>query len=91
MNTNWHKGFLPLIQRQNPFIPQAVADSVRFTAQAFQKLIEREDDRVELRTGTGSRPLQEALVAMSNTDGGRVFIGVTDKREVVGRRLDQGG
>lgn len=67
-----------------------MAAQVNFTAQEFQILIEREDDRVELKTGVGIRPLQKALVAMSNTDGGRIFIGVNDKREVVGRRLDQG-
>jgi len=56
----------------------------------FQMVIARETNDVELKTGLGSRPLQEVLVAMSNTEGGSIFVGVTDDREVVGRRRDQG-
>ena len=56
----------------------------------FAELVERETEEVELKTGLGNRPLQDALVALSNTRGGVVFVGVTDKRQVVGRRLDQG-
>lgn len=61
-----------------------------YRAPEFQALIERENDRVELKTGTGNVPLQESLVAFSNADGGVILIGVTNAREVVGRRLDQG-
>ncbi|GIF25221.1 ATP-dependent DNA helicase RecG [Actinoplanes tereljensis] len=62
----------------------------RYEATEFAELIARETDEVELKTGTSADRLQEAIVAFSNTDGGVIFIGVTDKREVVGRRLDQG-
>lgn len=67
---------------------QRLSDS--YTQPQFRALIERENDRVELKTGTGNVPLQESLVALSNADGGIVFIGVANTREVVGRRLDQG-
>lgn len=53
-------------------------------------MIDRESDRIELKTGAGGKPLQEALVAFSNTDGGLIFIGVGDDRQVVGCSLDQG-
>ena len=57
----------------------------------FARMVAREGDKVELKTGTGSRPLQEAIVGFSNTPGGGViYIGVTDDRQIVGRALDQG-
>ena len=64
--------------------------SDRYSVDDFASLIARETDRVELKTGTGGGPLQEALVSFSNTEGGIIFIGVRDDRTVVGRRLDQG-
>lgn len=60
-----------------------------YTRAQFGRLIERED-RIELKTGVGITPLQEAMVALSNTDGGAILIGVNDQRQVLGRRLDQG-
>ena len=53
-------------------------------------MIRRESDSIELKTGISVTRLQEALVALSNSEGGVVFIGVNDAREVVGRKLDQG-
>lgn len=60
-----------------------------YSADEFRSLIDRETDRIELKTGLGGKPLQEVFVAFSNTDGGLVFIGVDDQRQVVGRSLDQ--
>ncbi len=40
--------------------------------------------------GLGSDRLQEAFVALSNTQGGVIFVGVQNDGTVVGRRLDQG-
>jgi Putative DNA-binding domain len=51
----------------------------------FSTLIERETDHVELKAGPATGPLQEAIVALSNGEGGVIFIGVTDQREVKGR------
>lgn len=61
-----------------------------YTPTEFAELVARENDQVELKTGTGNKPLQEALVALSNTDGGVIFLGVDDRRNVLGRTLDQG-
>lgn len=61
-----------------------------YGAEQFAELIERETDSVELKTGTSQDKLQAAFVGLSNGDGGYIFIGVTDHRQVVGRRLDQG-
>lgn len=61
-----------------------------YSSDQFRILIDRETERLELKTGTGGKPLQEALVAFSNTDGGVILIGVDDRRHVVGRILDQG-
>lgn len=61
-----------------------------FTAEQFAAFAMREDERVELKSGAGRKPLQESLVALSNTEGGVIFIGVTDSREVRGRVRDQG-
>lgn len=60
------------------------------TPAEFTRFVKREDERIELKTGTGRKPLQQTLVAMSNTDGGYILIGVADNRSVVGRRRDQG-
>lgn len=62
----------------------------RYTAEQFAALIAVEDDDVELKTGIGQKPMQEAMVALSNTSGGSIFIGVTDARVVRGRARDQG-
>jgi ATP-dependent DNA helicase RecG len=61
-----------------------------YSAKEFARLIEWETDEIELKTGLGVDPLQEALVALSNTNGGVIFVGVKDDRTVVGRSLDQG-
>lgn len=61
-----------------------------FSAAEFGRIIARENDEVELKSGIGRDPLQAALVAMSNTSGGTVYIGVNDQRRVIGRTRDQG-
>ena len=61
-----------------------------YTDDEFATLVERETNKIELKSGASGKKLQEAFVAMSNTDGGTVFIGVTDERTVIGKRLDQG-
>ncbi|GLY14609.1 transcriptional regulator [Kineosporia sp. NBRC 101677] len=58
--------------------------------QHLRLFIQREHEHLELKTGAGRKPLQEAFVAMSNTDGGTILIGVTDAREVVGHGRSQG-
>lgn len=65
------------------------ADQVYDEAE-FQRLIARESDDVELKSGASPKKLQEAMVAFSNTSGGTIFIGVDDDRRVLGRERDQG-
>ncbi len=49
-----------------------------------------ETDYVEFKTGVGNQPLQDAVVAFSNADGGVIFIGVSDDGTIVGRDLTPG-
>ena len=49
-----------------------------------------ESEHAERKAGTSGKPLQEAAVAFSNTDGGVVLIGVKDDGEVLGRELTPG-
>lgn len=62
----------------------------RCSAPEFAALVERENESVELKTGAGRVPLQESMVAFSNTGDAVIFIGVDDQRHVVGKVLDQG-
>jgi ATP-dependent DNA helicase RecG len=56
----------------------------------FRRRFPGENDRVEFKTGTGNQPLQDAIVAFSNAEGGVIFVGVNDEGDVVGRELNQG-
>lgn len=68
-----------------------VSERVSLTRAKFESEIALESDGVELKSGVGSKPIQEAIVAFSNTAGGGViYIGVADDRSIVGRSLDQG-
>lgn len=56
----------------------------------FQQAFPREGDYVERKSGFGSRALQQAVVAFSNSAGGVVLIGVDDSGSVLGKQLTQG-
>jgi ATP-dependent DNA helicase RecG len=62
----------------------------RLTAEDFRRCFPGENDRVEFKTGTGKQPLQDAIVAFSNAEGGVIFVGVNDEGGIVGRELSQG-
>jgi ATP-dependent DNA helicase RecG len=62
----------------------------QYTAAEFVVEFPGESETVEFKTGTGSTPLGEAAVALSNTNGGIIFVGVSDNGTVRGRPLDQG-
>ena len=49
-----------------------------YSARTFAQLIARESDTIERKTGVGTEPMQAALVAMSNGEGGVIFVGVRD-------------
>jgi ATP-dependent DNA helicase RecG len=72
----------------HPSRPGAAPDS--FGAAEFTQLFAGENDYVEFKGGTGNQPLQDAIVAFSNADGGVIFVGVRDDGTVVGRDLTQG-
>jgi len=56
----------------------------------FRSEFSAESDYVERKTGTGLRPLQRAIVAFSNSDGGVLLLGVADDGSVLGRAATQG-
>jgi ATP-dependent DNA helicase RecG len=56
----------------------------------FDQAFPREDQYVERKSGFGSRALQEAVVAFSNSKGGVVLIGVDDTGGLLGKQLTQG-
>lgn len=56
----------------------------------FRKELGHETHHVEWKTGVSGKPLQEAAVAFSNTDGGVIVIGVRDDGEIVGREPTPG-
>jgi ATP-dependent DNA helicase RecG len=56
----------------------------------FERAFPREDQYVERKSGLGSRALRQAVVALSNSAGGVVLIGVDDSGAVLGKQLTQG-
>lgn len=68
----------------------SMSPPVLYSPEEFSRLVTHEDDDIELKSGAGAKPLQAAMVAFSNSGGGTIFIGVSDDRAVVGKRLDQG-
>lgn len=60
------------------------------TAARFAQLVSREHEHLELKSGAGRKPLQESIVAFSNSGGGVILIGVHDDRTVIGRARTQG-
>lgn len=61
-----------------------------YTDEQFAALVARETDQIELKSGASPARLQEAMVAMSNGEGGVIFVGVNDQRKVIGKIHDQG-
>lgn len=61
-----------------------------FSREEFERLFAGETDYVERKTGTGNQPLQDAIVAFSNADGGVILVGVKDDGTIVGRELTPG-
>lgn len=72
-----------------PLHPQSTDAPSEMTLDAFRRSL-LESEYVELKTGIGHQPLQEAIVAFSNADGGVILIGVQDDGEIIGRELSAG-
>lgn len=62
----------------------------QMTPEGFRAAFPSEGQQVEWKTGTSRRPIQEAVVAFSNADGGILMIGVDDRGATVGCPLDEG-
>ena len=60
------------------------------TLDEFTAAFPGESQYVEWKEGTSGKPLQKAIVAFSNADGGVVMVGVNDRGKPIGRRLDEG-
>jgi ATP-dependent DNA helicase RecG len=56
----------------------------------FRTVFLAETEYVEFKTGIGHQPLQDAIVAFSNSDGGVILIGVRDDGAIDGRELTPG-
>jgi ATP-dependent DNA helicase RecG len=56
----------------------------------FDHEFPQENQYVERKSGVSGRPLQEAVVAFSNAEGGVILIGVDDAGRVLGKQLTQG-
>jgi ATP-dependent DNA helicase RecG len=74
----------PLFHPRSEEPPRLTLSSGEFSA-AFPQ----ETHMVEFKEGIGTRALQEAIVAFSNSHGGVVLIGINDSGTVIGRELTQ--
>jgi ATP-dependent DNA helicase RecG len=78
------------IERLPPLHVHSDDQRLTYTRAEFEAAFPEESSTVEFKTGTGRTPLQEALVAFTNTRGGVILIGVDDGGKVLGRRLGPG-
>ncbi len=60
------------------------------TLNEFQTAYPNESNSIEWKVGSSRKPIQNAIVAFSNSDGGILIIGVDDSGSPVGRPLDSG-
>lgn len=72
-----------------PFHPENPATPMVLTEAEFEAAFPGESQHLEWKSGLGSRPIQDAVVAFSNTDGGVILVGVDDSGRVVGKELTQ--
>lgn len=73
-----------------PFHPERPELPLAMDLSDFMREFPGESQFVEFKTGLSRNPLQETIVAFSNTDGGVILIGVADNGDIVGRDLDAG-
>jgi len=73
-----------------PLHPASRSQPDRLTLAEFVDRFPGENEHIEFKTGTGNQPLQDAIVAFSNADGGVILVGVRDDGTVAGRELNQG-
>jgi predicted HTH transcriptional regulator len=61
-----------------PFHPAGEEGPAAYSGEAFKAAFPAETTLVEWKSGLGRKPLSEAIVAFSNTDGGVILLGVSD-------------
>ena len=73
------------------FHPESAAPRpLAMSQDEFERAFPKEDQYVERKSGVSGKKLQEAVVALSNSEGGIVLIGVEDSGSVLGKQLTQG-
>lgn len=75
--------------------PQSLPERFAFSAAEVREGFStdgafRESEFLEFKSGTGSKPIREAIVAFSNSHGGTVLVGVDDRGNFKGRRAGAG-
>lgn len=75
----------PVFHPDSPVTPPTTT----MTRAAFTDAFPHESQYVERKGGLGSKPIQEAVVAFSNADGGVILVGVDDRGEIIGKELTQ--
>lgn len=73
-----------------PFHPDSNFRPFLMTIDEFREAFPSESSYVEWKTGVGTSPIQKAVVAFSNADGGVLVIGVDDRGRPTGKALDDG-
>ena len=59
-------------------------------AEDFAEQFHDEGQHVEWKSGSSRKPIQEAIVAFSNAEGGLIMLGVNKRGKIIGRPLDAG-
>lgn len=72
------------------FWPIGVERTLFITLEDFSQHFPGEGHNVEWKAGSGRKPIQEAVVAFSNADGGLIMLGVQEDGDVIGKSLDAG-
>ncbi len=60
------------------------------TSEEFAHRYPDEGQQVEWKTGSSRKPVQEAVVAFSNAEGGIIMLGVATGGQLIGKSLDAG-
>lgn len=73
-----------------PFHPERPDLPLIMSFQEFEQEFPSESQFIEFKTGISRKPIQETVVAFSNSQGGVILVGISDDGAVVGRDLDAG-
>lgn len=68
-----------------PLHPASSDQRKLYTLDEFRAAFPTETDHLEFKSSGSKDPLQKALVAFSNTDGGVILVGISDQGELAGK------